>query len=176
VREVTSPSFRILLRAFLSYDVPAFYFLFDAYYAHSMISSAPSMRLSSSTRLDGDREPPLSRDGRNRGTLRTNFLAQFHLPTLHANSMFLLSTVHHDRLRTPGVRCIHSQWRACEQDLLRKVAEIAGTREIRLECKKENGKRACSPASSDSDISYFCNSGSTDIFSVSSRDYKLFSI
>jgi len=140
-----------------------------------MISSAPSMRLSSSTRLDGDRELPLSRDGRNRGTLHTNFLAQFHLPTLHANSTFLLSTVHHDRLRTPGVRCIHSQWRACEQDLWWKVAEIAGTREIRLECKKGNGKRACSPVS-DSDISYFCNSGSTNIFSVSSRDYKLFSI
>lgn len=71
-----------------------------------------------------------------RSTSRPEFLAQFHPRTLRANTKFLLSTVHHDRLRTPGVRRIHSQWRACKPRPLWKVAEIARTREIRLGIRK----------------------------------------
>lgn len=51
-------------------------------------------------------------------------LAQFHPCSLRANFKFLLSTVHHDRLRTPGVRRIHSQWRACEQGLCGKSRKL----------------------------------------------------
>lgn len=51
-------------------------------------------------------------------------LAQFHPCTFRANFKFLLSTVHHDRLRTPGVRRIHSQWRACEQGLCGKSRKL----------------------------------------------------
>lgn len=51
-------------------------------------------------------------------------LAQFYPCSLRANFKFLLSTVHHDRLRTPGVRRIHSQWRACEQGLCGKSRKL----------------------------------------------------
>lgn len=81
----------------------------------------------------------------NRGTPCTEFLAsQFHPRTRRANFKFLLSTVYHDRLRTPGVRRIHSQWRACEGGPLWKVAEIAGNREIRLGIRKRM-KNASTP-------------------------------
>lgn len=52
-----------------------------------------------------------------------------------------------------------------------KVAEIAGTREIRLGIRKRMGNAFYSPASG-SDISYFCNVESTNTFRVS-YDYKL---
>jgi len=61
---------------------------------------------------------------RNRGALHPEFLAQFHPRTLRANTKLLLSTVHHDRLRTPGVRRIHSQWRACKRGFCGKSQKL----------------------------------------------------
>lgn len=150
---------------------------FDFYFSHdalrpSMISPASSvsfLSLSSFIHLDGDREPPLLQET---GELlvQSFSLNSTHVPFVRTLSSFYQQSITIVWELQVFVAYIRNGVRASEAFV--ESRRNCGYSWDSIRYKKENEKRTYSPAPG-SDISYFCNNESTNIFWLF-YGYKLF--
>lgn len=129
------------------------------------------LSLSSSIHLDGDREPPLLQE------TEELLVQSFSLNSTHVLFVRILSSFYQQSITIVWelqvfVAYIRNVVRASEAFV--ESRGNCGYSWDSIRYKKENEKRTYSPASG-SDISYFCNSESTNIFRLF-YDYKLLSV
>lgn len=127
--------------------------------------------LSSSIHLDGDREPPLLQETE-KLLVQSFLLNSTRVPFVRTLSSFYQQSITIVWELQVFVAYIRNVVRASEAFV--ESRGNCGHSWDSIRYKKENGKRIYSPASG-SDISYFYNGESTNIFRLFFYDYKLLS-